>query len=645
MASSGILGRIMNDHPEGSVPAPAPYPSFIEVQPKPVYGALTRLYNVVAVALGLLVLSPLLGVLALAVKLTSPGPILYRGERVGLGERIFTILKFRTMRVGAEQQIGARLVQQDEGHFTPVGRFLRKYRLDELPQLINVLRGDMNLVGPRPLRPIFLQEHKRTIPAYAKRFLVRPGITGQAQVQGGYYTAPRHKLRYEMLYIAHRSIGLDLKLIVLTFLRVMTRVFTTGFILAWLVTALLVLPPTLLRSFELVLGGFRFSLLYVVPAAAGVWLLVRKEVTDGRLYFLRTPLELPWLLFFVGSLGAVGLSHTPMTAFRGTLYYGVTAAGIFYLVLNSAVVTTQWQRAVKLVAAVVTGVALLGLLELVAAWYFADASAEAQGLYRLRSTLGSTMATASLLVLALPLLLSLFLSEVRAARRAAWGLATLLVLSTAVLTFTRSALAGIFVALGLYLREGHRRILVPLALILAVGAYLLSHSEVRRFSPGDALRQAGAEIQRQGELLASLPARRLVLGVGARSLPAYLSARAKQAGRAGTPQPRFRNFYLTLLAEQGLVGFGLFLIIVATCLRTMREATLHIPDPGRRRTVRAVGAGVAGFLVLLLASDGLRALSLQVLFWAALGFGVGLALHARPGSTGYYRVVHFREKL
>jgi len=645
VAAFAFLDRLMSDTPQSSAPWRPPYPSFIEVDPRPLYSAFTRAYNAASAGLGLLVLSPLLGLLALAVKLTSPGPIFYRGARVGLHERPFTILKFRTMRVGAEQAIGARLVQQDEGHFTPVGRFLRKYRLDELPQLINVLRGDMNLVGPRPLRPIFLQEHKRTIPAYAKRFQVRPGITGQAQVQGGYYTSPRHKLRYEMLYIAHRSVGLDLKLIVLTFLRVMTRVFTTGFILAWLVVALLVLPSSLLHTFEVVLGRFRFNLLYLVPALAGVWLVVRKEVTDGRLYFLRTPVEVPWLLFFGGSLLAIGLSHSPMIAFRGTLYYAVTAAGIFYLVLNSAVVTTQWRRAVRVVAGAVTVVALLGLLELGAAWYFSAAPQGAEALYRLRSTLGSTMATASLLVLALPLLLSLFLTESRPLRRAAWGVSTLLVLSTAVLTFSRSAMAGIFVALGLYLREGHRRLLVPLAILLAIGAYMLSQSDVRRFSPGQALQQAGAEVQRQGELLGSLPASRLVLGVGARSLPAYLRARAKRSASAPRENLRFRNFYLTLLAEHGVVGFLLFMLIVATSLRTMGEATRTIPDPAARRTVRAVAAGVAGFLVPMLASDALRSLPLQVLFWGALGFGLGLALHARPGSTSYYRVVHFREKL
>ena len=135
------------------------FPSVIEVPKKPLYEFFTAVYNVSSAGLGLLILSPLMLIITAAVKLSSPGPALYRGQRVGRNEKIFNILKFRTMKVGSEAKIGKRLVQQDEDHYTSIGRFLRKYRLDELPQLLNVLKRDMNLVGPRPVRPIFL-DHK-----------------------------------------------------------------------------------------------------------------------------------------------------------------------------------------------------------------------------------------------------------------------------------------------------------------------------------------------------------------------------------------------------------------------------------------------------------------------------------------------------
>ncbi len=128
------------------------FPTEIELPPKPVYEAVTRAYNFLGALAGLLLLSPLLLLIALAVKLTSRGPALYRGARVGRGEAPFDIFKFRTMKTGSEARIGARLVRQDEDHYTSIGKFLRRYRLDELAQLLNVLRGDMNLVGLAAVR-------------------------------------------------------------------------------------------------------------------------------------------------------------------------------------------------------------------------------------------------------------------------------------------------------------------------------------------------------------------------------------------------------------------------------------------------------------------------------------------------------------
>ena len=195
------------------------FPTRIALPERPIYDAVTRAYNVALAGGGLVALAPFLGCLALAVKLTSRGPVLYRGARLGRGGEPFTIYKFRTMAVGAEALIGKRLVRLDEDHFTPIGKALRRYGLDEFAQLLNVVRGDMNLVGPRPVRPIFLADHVQTIPGYRLRFLVRPGLTGLAQLRGHYHTPPRHKLFYETLYVARRTVGLDLRLIAQTAVR------------------------------------------------------------------------------------------------------------------------------------------------------------------------------------------------------------------------------------------------------------------------------------------------------------------------------------------------------------------------------------------------------------------------------------------
>jgi Undecaprenyl-phosphate glucose phosphotransferase len=176
-----------------------------------------RAMDVVLSAVGLVLLSPLLALIALLVKLTSPGPIFYRQERCGLNGRSFDMLKFRSLRVDAEQQTGPVWARKDDPRRTPLGAFLRKTSLDELPQLWNVLRGDMSLVGPRPERPVFIQQFSKTIPNYMVRHCVKAGITGWAQVHGWRgNTSLRKRLQYDLYYITHWTPWLDLRILWMT---------------------------------------------------------------------------------------------------------------------------------------------------------------------------------------------------------------------------------------------------------------------------------------------------------------------------------------------------------------------------------------------------------------------------------------------
>ena len=162
---------------------------------------------------GLLVAAPIMALTALAVRLTSAGPALYHQRRVGQHGRIFTVHKFRSMRQDAEKATGAVWASANDDRVTPIGRFLRKTRLDELPQLWNVLRGDMSLVGPRPERPEFVEDLTRQIPFYRQRHVVKPGVTGWAQVcytYGASVGDALEKLQYELYYIKNMSISLDL---------------------------------------------------------------------------------------------------------------------------------------------------------------------------------------------------------------------------------------------------------------------------------------------------------------------------------------------------------------------------------------------------------------------------------------------------
>jgi putative colanic acid biosynthesis UDP-glucose lipid carrier transferase len=173
--------------------------------------------DVVLSAIALVVLSPFLAAIALLVKLTSPGPILYRQERCGLNGHRFKMLKFRSMRADAELSTGAVWARKDDDRRTRLGTFLRETSLDELPQLINVLRGDMSMVGPRPERPVFIQQFSKTLPNYMVRHCVKAGITGWAQVHGWRgNTSLRKRLQYDLYYITHWTPWLDIRIMWMT---------------------------------------------------------------------------------------------------------------------------------------------------------------------------------------------------------------------------------------------------------------------------------------------------------------------------------------------------------------------------------------------------------------------------------------------
>ena len=157
-------------------------------------------------------LAPVMGIVAVVVRVTSGKPVLYRGQRVGRAGRIFTMYKFRTLAPDAETRLGrfhgGELTQRTEGEVTPVGRALRATHLDEVPQLWNVVRGDMSLVGPRPIRPAFFEELCAQIPQYWQRLVVRPGMTGFAQVRLTRDNSWSEKLAHDLEYIADRSVHL-----------------------------------------------------------------------------------------------------------------------------------------------------------------------------------------------------------------------------------------------------------------------------------------------------------------------------------------------------------------------------------------------------------------------------------------------------
>ena len=236
----GLPERIPRDWPTDLLVWPSPFETMIgrlrfrivgdlpllEAKIRPLEGlaaASKRFFDVVVTAILLVAGLPILLLASLSVALTSRGGVFYRQTRVGKDGRPFQLWKLRTMKAGAEEETGAVLASPGDARITRVGKFLRGARIDEIPQLWNVLIGDMSLVGPRPERPEFTDRFSEEVPGYSLRHSARPGVTGLAQVSGDYATEPEIKLRYDLAYLNNWSFGLDLSILLRTLPVILTR--------------------------------------------------------------------------------------------------------------------------------------------------------------------------------------------------------------------------------------------------------------------------------------------------------------------------------------------------------------------------------------------------------------------------------------
>ena len=194
-----------------------------------------RVMDIVFSLVGLVIASPFMLVIAFLIKVYDGGPIFYKQNRLTKDGKVFQILKFRSMKVQSEKK-GARLAMKDDDRITPVGKVLRQIHFDELPQIFNILKGDMSLVGPRPERPEIAQEYLKEIPEFNYRLKVKAGLTGYAQVYGKYNTTPYDKLKLDLTYIETYSVLQDIKLLMLTFKILFQKENTEG-VESWQVTA------------------------------------------------------------------------------------------------------------------------------------------------------------------------------------------------------------------------------------------------------------------------------------------------------------------------------------------------------------------------------------------------------------------------
>lgn len=186
------------------------------------YDALKRTFDIIFSIISLPFALIFIFIFSIIIKLETSGPIFFSQERVGLNGKYFRVIKLRSMAMDAEKN-GAKWATQNDPRVTKVGRFIRKTRIDELPQLFNILKGDMSLIGPRPERPMFTAEFNEQVPGFVDRLSVRPGLSGWAQINGGYDLTPREKLKLDLYYIDNKSFILDLKIVLKTIKVVITN--------------------------------------------------------------------------------------------------------------------------------------------------------------------------------------------------------------------------------------------------------------------------------------------------------------------------------------------------------------------------------------------------------------------------------------
>ena len=586
----------------------------------------SRLMQVAVSVVGLIVLLPATLVLAAAIKAVSKGPVFYRGQRVGKGKRIFTIYKLRTLEVGAEERIGGRLLRDSDPFYHRLGKFLKKTKLDEIPQLLNVIKGDMDLVGPRPIRPVFLEEAERNVPGYAARFGVRPGMTGLAQLRGGYYTPIANKLRYDTLYIRKRSLRLDFYILMLTFVKLLQRWITAGSLLALLVLFVSLVPGRLLRSFSMEVLNVKFNPLLPAMLAAGAYLALHAGKSN-RWLISHSAIDWPVGAFVLASFMAIPFSVSPVTAFRGLIYLCVTGFFLAFVLVNLRPDELFARRAGQLLALAGGSVALLGLGQVLFARTVHAGSTSAAG-----STLGSPVAFTAYLALCFPPAICEYLLAKERRLRLLWLGATVTIIWTVVLAGSRLGVPAMLVAAGVVLVKAGKMELRRFGVVAAMVLLILLLLGGERFGARGMLADAAGEARSAVRAIQQGSLQQLLVGYGAKTIT-YPAAETSFAGTL--PE----NTYLTLLFENGVAGLWLMLWMAMLVVREIAFVARDQAEDVRMR-LWSFAAAICATGVTALSFNVFYNMTTQVLFWGVVGLALGVC--SRYGRHDYGAVLVMR---
>jgi lipopolysaccharide/colanic/teichoic acid biosynthesis glycosyltransferase len=595
-----------------------------------------RLWQLAVAALGFLFLLPVSVIIAIAIKLTSRGPIVYRGTRIGRGMEPFTIYKFRTLLVDAEQRIGGRLVTATDPLYTPVGRFLRRYKLDEIPQLLNVVRGDMNMVGPRPVRPVFLATSVRDIPNYAERFRIRPGMTGLAQLRGGYFTHPRDKLRYDRIYTARRGFWLDFKLVVATFVKLLNRWLTLGVLLGLIFLCASFVPAVFSAPFQISVGGFHLSPFEATGLFLAAVVLVR-QIPGHRLYLYRTPTNRPMVCFLVFSLLAGLLAGDLGARLRDLAYFTASGFLLFFLVVSGEITEEFATRATRVVALAAVAVALLGIFEVVVQNHASAAMGPDLGTVRITATLGSPVALAAYLVLGMPLVLVELVCAEGREERDFWLVCSTLVIVGIVLTQTRTGLIALWITGSIFAWRVSRPMFRLFAGATLVFLMMMVWMGGLRLSPGDIREEWARRASVTRAAISSEVTEPLGVLLGPQPGKGAISLVEENEGGHHRVL-RNANMHLTLVERTGLVGWALMMWVIGSALVAICRGSAAVSDRRLGLLLWAIFSSGLGFLVSMSNFNAFYDAPIQIFFWGLLGIGMAIAVH-QSGRRPAFNVI------
>jgi len=594
-----------------------------------VYETASRVLQVAVSVVGLVFLLPVMAVLAAAIKAVSRGPIFYRGLRVGKDERVFTIYKFRTLEVGAEEKIGSRLLNHDDPFHHRLGRFLKRTKLDEIPQLLNVIRGDMNLVGPRPIRPVFLDESRKTVSGYSGRFAVRPGMTGLAQLRGGYYTSITNKLRYDMIYIRRRSLRLDFAILTMTFVKLVQKWITKASLLCLIVLFVSFVPAGVSRSFSLKVLGVQFNPIIPVLLSAGAYLALSAGKSN-RWLISHSAIDAPMVAFVLISALAAPFSVSPVTALRGLLYLCITGFFFAFVMVNLRPDVHFAKRAGQVIGLAAGGVALMGL---------AGRMGAALGLFdhpaRTVATLGSPVGLAAYLALGFPFVLCECLGTKSGTMKLVWATVLAAIAGAVFTAGSRLGVPALLVSAGVLLVKTDRLRLRDALLGGAACLVMLAIIGGPRFSPAAVVTDAYAAAAGAIRSIQESSFQQLLIGYGTKTMRSAATANALW-WRHGMPQ----STYLTLLLENGIAGFCLMTWLAALVVREIAMSARNQPA-GVKMRLWSLASAICGLGVAAISFDVFYNIATQVVFWGIIGLALGLSVRHGGKDHGAVLVMRF----